>query len=485
MPNAPASPSVVVDTHRKFPPGGTSASVKVTRANTSGRNGLTDQLVIWAIVTSVFFLVFLGDPSGNRWRRQPFFSLVDIFAVGLVACGVMDAVRAVRAGQRWPTTPVTRGLVAMLVAVMVAFAVHPSMMGAATLLHFSAAVTMARQIERRPQLVRPVVLTVLSITTFEAIIAAGQFTGKRAVGLHALGELLDPFMRFGEGPNAAMIPSGTMFNPNPLAGFCLLAVAIAAVSARRGLIGPVFGAFSAFASGVMVGLSSSVAAALAAAALAAMLVLASLAGRDRSRGRRPVLLVLAGFALGLALAVPAARDGWQVKGERTMQGVETAGNGRVALLRQALAMTERWPLTGVGPGRYMAERDANPEIAAIASEPQPVHNFFALFVVESGLLGVLAIAYLGLQLLRGWKRNWVPTVIILAGVSGSLMFDHYLWLFTAGSVQIGVALGIIGAMGATKVSVSVPGTVLQAHEAGASQGMFSKFRRVRPSPGNR
>ena len=432
-------------------PSSVQATPKAKKANVSGREVLADQLVIWGIATSTFFLVFFGDPSENRWRRHPFFSLVDVFAVLMIGFGLVEAAKALRAGRRLPSTPIAKALVVLLGALVLSFAVHPSAMGLATLMHFGVVVVIARQIEQRPQLVRPVILTVMSIATFEAIVAAGQFIGKRALGLQILGEVLDPFITFGDGPSTALVPSGTMFHPYPLTGFCLLAVALAAVAVRASMVKPAFAIFTACMCGVMVGLSASIAAALTAALLGVALLTASVVAMKKHKAQRPVAAVLLAFALGISVAAPAAKAAWQWKGDRTSQGVEAAGNGRVALLRQAGEMIKRWPITGVGPGRYMAERDANPEIAAVAKEPQPVHNLFALVVVESGVFGAVALLYLLSQTFRAMRRNWMVVLIVGASLSGNLMLDHYLWLFTAGSVQLGVAFGVIGALCARSV----------------------------------
>jgi O-Antigen ligase len=449
---------------------GNSATVSGRRGKSqvSGRELLTDQFVIWAIASSTFFLVFFGNPGDNRWRRHPFFSLVDIFAVLLAGLGALDALRALRAGRRLPSTPVARALVVVLGALLVSFAVHPSVMGVATLLHFSAVVTIARQIEQRPQILRPVILTVLSIASFEAIIATGQFVADRALGLQFLGEVLDPFFTFGEGSTMAKIPAGTMFHPYPLVGLCLLAVAVGAAAVMRNLIKPLLAIFTAGMCGVMVGLSASVTAALTAGALSVVLAVVSGIALVKYRAKRPVAAVLVAFLLGISVAVPAASLGWHFKSERTSQGVETAGNGRIALLRQAGEMFRRWPATGVGPGRYMAERDAHKDIAVIASEPQPVHNFFALVIVESGVLGALGLLYLALQMFGALRKDWKVALLIMASLSGNLMFDHYLWLFTAGSVQLGIAFGLIGALCLRPAAVADPAPIAAAPGADVS-----------------
>ena len=420
-----------------------------------GRQLIIDQLVVWAIASSTFSLVFLGNPNDQRWRRHPFFTLVDVFAVALVGFSAKGGIAAFRKGQRLPGTPIARALGVLLVVLVAAFAVHPSMMGAATLFHFATLLAIASQIERRPKLLRPVMLTMLALAAFEGIIAAGQAVSGRALGLGALGEVVDPFIPVGD---VGMVPSGTMFHPYPLTGFCLIAVALGMVGVHRRLVRVSFAMFGAAGAGVMVALSSSVAGAIASGALALFAALSGLASLKTKRGDWRVVLVLLGFAMGFASAFPLAYDAWTWKGERATQGVQTAGNGRVALVQQAEEIFKRWPVTGVGPGRYMQARDAHPEIAALAVEDQPVHNCFLLIIVESGIFGALALTYLGFQAVRAVLRDWGPVMIVMASVSANLMFDHYLWLFEVGAVQMGVAFGVMGAIARTASGRAENGT---------------------------
>ena len=418
------------------------------RAQVSGDHGrqlIIDQLVVWAVASSLFSLIFLGDPSEDRWRRHPFFTLLDVFGVALVSLTAISALKAVRSGHRVPSTPIARGAVALLVAMFATFLVHPSVMGVATLFHFAIAVSIASQLERRTHLLRPVILTAMSVAVFESIVCAGQMFAGRALGISALGEVGDPFIAIG---SVGRIPAGTMFHPYPLTGFCLIAYALAIVGVHLKLVTPAYAMFTAVGCGGMVGFTASVSAAIASSLVAACVVASAAVTLITKRGDWRVLLLVLAFAVGLAGGTSASWASWNWKGERTASSVEQASNGRLGMIRQAEAMIKRWPLTGVGPGRYMAARDAHPEIAAIATTAQPVHNYPMLIVVETGVLGALALIYLGAQTLRALRKNWAPVVVVLASISGNLMFDHYLWLFSAGAIQVGMALGTIGAIGA-------------------------------------
>jgi O-antigen ligase len=422
------------------------AGIPQVSARKSGRQfsreKLMGRIVLWAIATSMFTLIFAGNPSNNNWRRHPFVSLVDFFLFGLLIFGLLDVIDAMRRGQRLPSGRMARALTALLSALGVAFVFHPSLMGLATLFRTSAIVLIAHHLEQRPKLLRPAVIAAMSFAIFETIVALGQYLSRHALGLQALGEPTVPFI---ETARDTLVPSGTLFHPYPLVGFCLIASGATALAVSRKLVKPSFGIATIFATGLMVGISTSVAAALAAGLFSVALLLATIVGKRQGHRSAVVGLLLLAFVSGLAISGSAARNGWMAKSERTTKGVESAGNGRVALLRQSKAMIQRWPLAGVGPGRYMQERDANPDIAAVATEPQPVHNVFLLIIVESGLLGVAALVGLLATLLSLMRRNWLSVVIVGSTVVSNLLFDHYMWMFSAGAVQLGLAFGLIGA----------------------------------------
>ncbi len=459
--SAAANPSAAAG---PVPIGRTAKGKSTTHDRESGRQLIIDQLVVWAIASSTFSLVFVGNPNDQRWRRHPFLTLVDVFAMVLVGFTALAAAKALRNGQRLPSTPIARALTALFVVLVGAYAIHPSLMGFAALFHFATLVSIASQIERRPHLLRPVMLTMMALATFEGIVAAGQSLGNHPLGLGAIGEVGDPFIPVG---TAGMVPAGTMFHPYPLTGFCLVAVALGIVGVSRKLVKLPFAVFAAAGTGAMVALSASVAAAIASGAIAVSTLAVGLVALKTKRGDWRVLLVLVGFGIGFASAFPLAYDGWIWKGERATQGVETAGNGRVELVKQAGEMIKRWPLTGVGPGRYMQARDAHPDLIAMAKEDQPVHNWFMLIVVETGVLGALALAYIGWQTGRAMLRDWGPVLVVMASVSANLMFDHYLWLFEVGAVQMGVAFGVIGALAR---SAKVPVDSAEGFENGSAAG---------------
>jgi hypothetical protein len=112
------------------------------------------------------------------------------------------------------------------------------------------------------------------------------------------------------------------------------------------------------------------------------------------------------------------------------------------MIDEAVTMIRRWPVAGVGTGRFMATRDAHPDIAALATEDQPVHNVPLLIAAESGAFGIAAMALLALALVRAARRRPIA-VVVLAALTGHVLFDHAPWTFGFGMVQLALVLGFV------------------------------------------
>ena len=155
-------------------------------------------------------------------------------------------------------------------------------------------------------------------------------------------------------------------------------------------------------------------------------------------GVAPVLMAAA-LAFGVAAAFSI--DGWTFKAERSVTtDVVAASNGRAGMVDEAVAMIRRWPAFGVGPGRFLATRDAHPEIKALASEDQAVHNVALLIVTESGALGAVALAFAAIAVARRIRAT-PYALTALAAMFGHVMFDHAPWTFGFGMVQLALVVG--------------------------------------------
>ena len=346
-------------------------------------NGPPWTLLIAVIVTAPIFVVLGHYPSYGTWSYRPYFTVVDVMLVALTGTRLVPTLRGLAKDRSAATA---RALAALWVSLAIAFMIHPGAFGAATLVRLAAIITMTYMIGRaNRQQLAVVTTTLVAATAFEAVVCLLQKITGHALGLAILGEFGSPFNPVGK----HLAPTGTIFYPFPLAGLGLVTASIAIAAAVRGIVRTRVAVVGAMAGGVLVGLSFSVAGALSALALLACGVVALVV--DRSVARRILAVGLLAFAIGLAGAGAMDPGGWVFKGERSTQGVEAAGNGRVGMLREAAAMVRRWPITGIGPGNFMPVRDAHPEIKALASEPQPVHMVPLLIVVEGGILAAAAL----------------------------------------------------------------------------------------------
>lgn len=408
------------------------------RATVAGSANPWWTLVFTIIVCAPIHLVFFGDPSFDSWRYRPYLALVDILLIVLIALRVVPTVRGLVADR---SAHIARSLALLWLVLAVSFALHPGSLGAATLMRLAGIVVMTYMIGRADRQQLGIVVTMFAATAaFEAGVCLLQKLTGHGLGLYFLGEVGTPFNPVG----THLAPTGTIFYPYPLAGMGLVAASIAIAAAVRKVVGVRIACLGALAGGILVGLSFSVAGALSAGALIGAGLVALLV--DRTVAKRTLAAGLLVF--GLALVGSAALDigGWQFKGERTTQGVEAAGNGRVGMLREAAAMVRRWPVIGIGPGNFMTVRDAHPELKKLASESQPVHMVPFLIVVEGGIPAALALGALGVALLFGFRRSgWLGPMVILS-FSGFLLFDHYPWLFGIGTATLGVWFGVAAAL---------------------------------------
>jgi hypothetical protein len=172
----------------------------------------------------------------------------------------------------------------------------------------------------------------------------------------------------------------------------------------------------------------------------------------RKRFLRPFTGALALTTIGtVVLRLP----GWTARASASAAGAETAGNGRLALARQAIAIFRLDPVLGVGPGGYFQAIRANPVVAAITPEWAPVHNVALFVLATTGLVGIAAFSILGLALLRRALAGGVLAVGILLALLPPLMLDSSLFGGT-GTTWTATAIGISLGLGRMKKSAPVP-----------------------------
>ena len=120
---------------------------------------------------------------------------------------------------------------------------------------------------------------------------------------------------------------------------------------------------------------------------------------------------------------------------------------RVALKNQALSLlNENWFL-GYGINNYIFVVHENIDSTLNVWEYQPVHNVYLLILVELGILGFLAYAYLLIfSLYKAFSSNNLNKIILGLIILSILIinfWDHYFWTYWSGLVITFLIIGLI------------------------------------------
>ena len=400
----------------------------------TGSTRLTESMALALIGAAPLFLVVSGDPS--TWKRGVILQVVDVLLIGLAAFRLPVAGKRAFNDRRG----VTAGLLILLAALVAALAAHPSSMGAMTVLRFAGALSLVDVIAHaRPQWRSTAARVWLGWTVLEAAVAVTQKLLGRAIGVP--GEVGIPFETLG----SFTVPTGTSYGPHPIAAMGLVAIGLAVFGTHHRLVTRPWAILGAAAGAVLVGVTCGTSGAISftVVLIAGSVRAARIARRrpDREPGPPTVAPVLIAVALAFGVAAAVSIDGWTFKAERSATtDVVAASNGRAGMIDEAIAMIRRWPALGVGPGRFLATRDAHPEIKALASEDQAVHNVPLLIVSETGVPGALALAVAAIAVARR-VRSTRYALTVLAAMFGHLMFDHAPWTFGFGMVQLALVIG--------------------------------------------
>lgn len=322
---------------------------------------------------------------------------------------------------------------------VVAFAFHPSQRGVADLVRLAgivAIIVAIQELSTRSE--RALVLGALGVVAvFETVVATVQLVTKAPAGLNAVGELTDPFWKFG----SAVAPEGTMVHPYVLAALALVAgVVFAVVSVRRRSWG-----FALLAAVAVAPLGFTFSRAGLLGFVAALVCIGTgLLTADRSR----YVPAIVGLCVGAALTAGVWNAGWVT---RTSQSVSSASGGadlttdRGWLMHEAKLLIGGHPVVGVGPGRYviaLKERYGYERKRSVAVF-KPVHNLPLLLAAEGGVMaGVLMSALLigaGWQALRTSRLALALWVVFIPFT----LLDHLAYSFPQGLIITGVWLGAL------------------------------------------
>ena len=394
---------------------------------------------------------------GADWTREPLFRLVDGPLLVIAALQLLPVLSRVRSLVRTPRqiTPADLGLLAfagMVALVGVSWAVQGRAIGGLMFVRLIASVGIADLLRRLAVSRRVVVLkTMVGLVVFEGIVCIAQLLVNGPIGLGLLGEGSDPFNRLG--PWRA--PMGTSYYPYPLSAVALLTLGLTLWAVDRGALRLRWGVAGALAGGLIVGSGYSVVGATMAIGIVGAFAIRSLPAASRLPAasglgagsglpRRFVGaggLVLVVFLGSFAMTGASLDEGWVWKGERSSSSdAAVASSGRADQIRVGIAVTEKWPLLGVGPGNFAVMRESYPEFDRVSTDAQIPHSVPVLIAVEAGLpalvLFVLSVAA------TLWRRPRRALVVVMA-MSGYLAGDLMHWYTGFGAMQLGIWFGFL------------------------------------------
>jgi O-Antigen ligase len=342
-------------------------------------------------------------------------------------------------------------VVAFWCATLLSAVLHPVWFGFVSVVRLGGAcliggvvATMVR--ERR---FGPVSAVPVAWLAFQLPIGLLQYLRGETLGLEILGESSDSFRLF-EGVTAA---SGTLTHRNT---FAVLGCAVGAVLVGLGTTGLVrwLHWFGSAAAGCIVGLGVSRTGAVSVVLVGMMVSVGGLLRRSFAGGR---VRARQGFALwvtmsaGLAVGVVLQWTAWssRVAAVGTRSDLDGVSSGRLAIMRQAVAVWKLDPVFGVGPNRYLLPVLNDPTISAMSTQKVPVHNLWLFVLASTGIVGAVCLGVLTLLIgWRAWKAG-VAAFIIVGALMPGLMLDVAMFIWS-GSLVLAFALGTICGLTSTR-----------------------------------
>lgn len=344
--------------------------------------------------------------------------------------------------RSWRRHACALGALAVGIAMVPALVIHPSDRGAAALLRWAGAVAVGIGVgSARREGRRLVIGALAAVSLAHVAVAWAERAADGTVGLGALGE-----------PHAYSIggryaSSGLTVHPYLLAAWCAVAGTALLALAQRRQSGGGLARVAGIAAFGGIGLTMSRAGAVAGTlALAALAVSARRAPNHRAGTGASWRTIAAAAALAVGILVNLS--GWASRAGQASGSIDAVSSGRGALLRQAWALLQDHPVTGVGPGRYVLALSERPAIVALSAQsPRPVHVTPLLLLVEGGVLVIPALILLGLAVRRACLRGGAPAVAVTLAMLPFLALDHLAWSYPQGIVLTGVWLGVLDLLG--------------------------------------
>ena len=337
----------------------------------------------------------------------------------------------------------------------VSFAVHPTGFGLVAMVRLVVLGLVVGEVARLAgdaEWTR-ITLPLSAAMAVQATLAIAQRVHGGPLGLASIGERRSGFKPFG----ATLLPAGTTVHTNTLGlyGVAIAALLLAAAADRSGR-GEAAGraverieAAGLVACAVCIGVTGSRTTAIA----VCLLVLAALV-TVRSRRGPGLLRGVTVFAASTATTVVASASVWLGRAQQSSgASIETLGSGRMALVRQALAVFRLSPVTGVGPGNYLLHVLTDPAIIRYSAEGAPVHNLWLSVLATYGLVGIAAFGVVTVLLLRLGRRAGSVGALVGLPALVTLGLDVATTL-SPGFLLLGVSIGVIGGVAGRPAEVA-------------------------------
>lgn len=393
----------------------------------------------------------VSQPSYTRQQLTVFLFPFDLALAGAIVMTLPNVIAELR--RRRPE-PAILAMALLVVATGLAALAHPTPQALQTSLRLVGLLGVAAvggRLSPRTWVTALWALAVVGAT--ETLVALLQVGRRSPLGLTALGEYQTKLFSVANDVAAR----GTFFHHYYLAGFAVLLVA-ALLSLMRDH-GRHRWAIAAVAAIVAVPIGITYSRSLVLALAAMLLTLA--VGRDLERGTK---LLVAG-ALLVGTVVPGAiwHDGWIDRGASSSSfesGADGFTSGRIKHMHEAIVLTARHPLFGVGPGRYI--QGVERELTLDPGEQlAPVHNFVLLAAAESGVLaGLAALALFTLLFVRA-RQGGTWGLLVFWSFFPMIMLDHFPYTAPHGLVMVGLWAGLIESRART-VTTSQPRSTSRA-----------------------
>lgn len=374
---------------------------------------------------------------------DPVFSYaVNLYLFDLpLAVLIVLAAPAFVAGLRARTAGLGASGWAVVVAlVAVSFLFHSSVEGVQTIARATGALAIAVAFAGSRRHERGLVVGALAVAALtQSVWSVAQVAHGAPLGAAFLFESQKPLPRIGD----VWLPKGTMQTPYLLTALALvggLLVARRTIVERRPL------AWAATLCAVVVPVGITYSRAGLAAAVAAI---GSLTPGARSDVRRR--LAIAALVVGIGVPGLLTASGWTARGEQF--GEERSDSGRGILLLQGLAVFSLDPLTGVGPGRYLATVRTLTDDEGIRRKLLPTHAVPLLVAAESGAFAGAAVLVLlgalGLRAIRGRDDAAIALYLVLLPF---WLLDVLPYTLPQGVILTGLWLGALDASHADRAA---------------------------------